>query len=148
MLLRPLKPTTILVLAAGLTGLEMLPVFAILQSDTRTPYGLAIVFIFGATGGAIAVAPIAAAEALRERFKRPISMCTVARSYWYVSLVMMTAIGYIAASWRHQTFDRVSVVAFAVIYLGGAFKLFVASIVEPVTAHRRRWWQMVPDPID
>ncbi len=135
--MKTLRPLTILVVGALSTGVAF-PLIAYLSSppphDVRTTFwGFAI----GSVAGLLFVAPIAIGEAIRSRSNRS-RYSMFFRIHWIASLGMALAMGYLAASYVHHTFDLIVIVAMLIVFLGAMTKACVGIILKP--DDDKRWW--------
>jgi len=125
--MKPLRPISLLALAAVLTGIVCVLIDLIAGPGPRTARGIFIVFTAGAIVGLIMIAPIAAAEAF-QRQSRKLLGDHAFRVNWYVSMLMGLAMGYVFAMSRHHEFDRLTGVAWAVVSVGALVKTFISIV--------------------
>jgi hypothetical protein len=125
--MRQLKPSTILLLGASLTGAAMTAAFLSITRDVRNPRGFSIVFSVGAGFGLLMFSPVAFAERFRygirrwlERHGRHVQPG--------VSFLMAMALGYWIASMRHGMFDALSFVAMGFVFIGALFGIVVGIV--------------------
>src|SRR5580704_11786247 len=108
--MQALRPMVIAFVGSLLLGL-VLPLTAFLTSpEVRDAHAMIGWFTIGSATGLILFAPIAAAEAIRSRANRQ-HYSTFFRIHWSASLGMALAMGYLAASYVHHTFDPIVVLA-------------------------------------
>ena len=122
-----LKPSTILMLGALLTGSAMAAAFITTTPDFRNLRGFAIAFGGGAAFGLLMFSPIAFAEKFREGIRRWLERYG-ARVQPGVAFVMAVALGYWIASMRHHTFDALAFVAMALVFIGALFGVVIGIV--------------------
>jgi hypothetical protein len=125
--MKPLRPISLLALSAVLTGIGCVLIDLIAGSGPRTARGIVIVFTAGAIVGLIMVAPIAAAEGFQQQSRKLLGDHAF-RVNWYVSMLMCLAMGYVFAMSRHHEFDRLTGVAWAVVFVGALVKTFISIV--------------------
>jgi hypothetical protein len=135
--MKTLRPLAILFLGTLLLSV-VLPLIAYLTSpEFRNVRGMLTWFINGSVTGLVFLAPIAIAEAIRRRSNRE-HYSTFFRINWSASLAMVLAMGYLAASYVHHTFDPFVVLAWLVVFLGAMTKTCLGIILKP--DNDQRWW--------
>jgi hypothetical protein len=135
--MKTLRPLAILFLGTLLLSV-VLPLIAYLTStEFRNVRGMLTWFISGSVTGLVFLAPLAVAEAIRSRSTRQ-HYSTFFRIHWSASLAMALAMGYLAASYVHHTFDPIVVLAWLVVFLGAMTKACLGIILNPDDDNR--WW--------
>lgn len=128
--MKSLRPFQAMFLAAALGGTAVAIVVAVVQPDTRTDRGMAILFGCGAAVGIFAVAPIVAGEFFNRHALRILGRHAY-RVNWYVSLLMAAAMGYLFASVHHGAFDNLAMAAAGTVLLGALTKTFLFTAYGP-----------------
>jgi hypothetical protein len=128
--MKSLRPITILAVGPPLAGVAVSAVAAILVPGVLTARGILTWFLAGAFSGAVILAPIAAVEAFRARF---ISLLGPHEHqiWWYVSITMAVAFGYMLAVMRRGSFDGFFWLAAAVLFTGAVLKMAIQILYRP-----------------
>ncbi|HEV8070496.1 MAG TPA: hypothetical protein VGP76_22465 [Planctomycetaceae bacterium] len=135
--MQTLRPLAIAFFGTLLLGV-VLPLIAFLTSSEFPDAGAMLRwFTIGAATGLVFFAPIAVAEAIRSRSNRQ-HYSTFFRIHWSASLGMALAMGYLAASYVHGTFDPIVFLALLVVFIGAMTKVCVGIILKP--EDDKRWW--------
>jgi hypothetical protein len=125
--MRQLKPSTIVVLGALLTGGAMSAAFLTTTPDARNLRGFLIALGVGAAFGLLMFSPIALAEKFREGIRRWLQRYG-ARVQPRVAFVMALALGYWFASMRYHTFDALAFVAMGLVFIGALFGVVIGIV--------------------
>jgi hypothetical protein len=120
--MKSLPPITVVALGPPLAGIAVSAVAAVLVPGVWTARGILIWFVAGAFLGVVVLAPVAAVEAFRARLIYLLGT-HVQQIWWYVSLSMAVAFGYMLAVMRRGSFDGFFWLAVAVLFTGAILKM-------------------------
>jgi hypothetical protein len=128
--MKSLRPITILAVGLPLAGVAVSAGATILVPGVLTARGILTWFVVGAFLGAVILAPIAAVEAFRARL---ISLLGphAHEIWWYVSITMAVAFGYVLAVMRRGSFDGFFWLAVAVLFTGAMLKMAMQILYRP-----------------
>ena len=126
-LMRQMKPSTILLLGGLLTGTITTTAFLITTPGARNPRGFCIEFGIGSVFGLLIFAPIVLAENFRSAISGWFSRHG-SRVQPRVAFIMAMALGYLIASMRHHTFDAIAFVAMGLVFITAIFGVVVGTV--------------------
>jgi hypothetical protein len=135
--MQTLRPLAIALLGSLLLGVVVALIAFLTSLEFRDGRAMLRWFTVGSATGLLLFGPIAVAEAIRSRSDRR-HYSTFFRIHWSASLGMALAMGYLAASFVHQTFDPIVVLALFMVFLGAMTKVCVGIILKPDGDNR--WW--------
>jgi len=128
--MKSLRPITILTVGPPLAGVAVSAVATILVPGAWTARGILIWFVGGAFLVAVILAPIAAVEAFRARLIDLLGPYAQ-QIWWYASISMAIAFGYMLAVMQRGSFDAFSWLAVAVLFTGAMLKMAMEILYEP-----------------
>src|SRR5262249_8117394 len=115
---------TILLLGALLTGAVTSAAFLIFISGARDFRTFSVEFGIGAAWGLIMFSPIAFAEKFRLSIRRWLAR-RGSRVQPRVGFIMTLALGYATASFRHHTFDVLTMISVGLVFIGAMFGIII-----------------------
>ena len=128
-LMKALRPLTIVTLGPSVLGLVVAAVAWIAVPSERAVPDVASALLIGAVGGVFVFGSIAAFRLLTER--RPDWLaCHAWQVSWYMSVLMGLSLGYLIACFRHGIFDSVAAFAIGQLLVGAVVKAALGDAIK------------------